>query len=196
MMARKYRRARAIPDAAPSKGTPAGHGLPSKEEPDMLDHADVSRADHIAWCQRRALDFVDIGDLAQALASLQSDLRKHPNTAGHPAIVSGMVLVQAGKLRSPGAMRAFILSIDRPETLADAWAKHCTGFPASLQHHQALEALRSAFYLGARNMLDIGFRWSSSGPLPEDLARIAALEAELDRFLRTLQNAMPGTDPA
>jgi hypothetical protein len=38
------------------------------------------RADHLAWCKGRALEYVDDGDLEGALASLASDLRKHPQT--------------------------------------------------------------------------------------------------------------------
>lgn len=38
------------------------------------------RAEHLAWCKQRALEYVDAGDLSQALASMMSDMRKHPET--------------------------------------------------------------------------------------------------------------------
>jgi hypothetical protein len=39
-----------------------------------------SRTEHLAWCKQRALEYVDRGDLADALASMASDVRKHPGT--------------------------------------------------------------------------------------------------------------------
>jgi hypothetical protein len=39
-----------------------------------------SKADHLAWCKERALAYLDHGDLVNALASMASDMRKHPET--------------------------------------------------------------------------------------------------------------------
>lgn len=39
-----------------------------------------TREEHLAWCKERALEYVDIGDLGQAVASMGSDLSKHPET--------------------------------------------------------------------------------------------------------------------
>lgn len=39
----------------------------------------MTRAEHLSWAKRRALEYVDHGDLASAVASLSSDLRKHPD---------------------------------------------------------------------------------------------------------------------
>jgi len=36
-----------------------------------------TRAEHVAWCKQRALEYVDQGELGQALASMTSDMRKH-----------------------------------------------------------------------------------------------------------------------
>lgn len=36
-----------------------------------------SRAEHLAWCKQRALEYVDQGDLTSAVASMGSDLQKH-----------------------------------------------------------------------------------------------------------------------
>lgn len=39
-----------------------------------------TRAEHLAWCKQRALEYVDRGDLQNALASMASDMSKHPET--------------------------------------------------------------------------------------------------------------------
>lgn len=41
---------------------------------------DMTHAEHLAWAKERALEYVDRGDLYEALASIASDLRKHPST--------------------------------------------------------------------------------------------------------------------
>jgi hypothetical protein len=41
------------------------------------------RAEHLAFCKRRALEYLDRGDLQNALASMGSDLAKYPETKAH-----------------------------------------------------------------------------------------------------------------
>lgn len=41
----------------------------------------MTRAEHVAWAKRRALAFVDRDEADCAIASLLSDLNKHPETA-------------------------------------------------------------------------------------------------------------------
>lgn len=67
-----------------------------------------SRADHLVWCKERALEYVDAGDLQQAFASIASDLNKHPETADHPGVKLGMMLLMSGHLSTPDAMRDHI----------------------------------------------------------------------------------------
>ena len=67
-----------------------------------------SRAEHLAWCKRRALEYCDSGDTKTAFSSMASDLSKHPETEGHPAITLGMMELMSGRLNSPAAMRRFI----------------------------------------------------------------------------------------
>lgn len=67
-----------------------------------------TRAEHIAWCKQRALEYVDAGDLSQAFTSMTSDLGKHPETAGHSAINLGMGLMMGGHLSTESEMREFI----------------------------------------------------------------------------------------
>jgi hypothetical protein len=38
----------------------------------------MARDEHLAWCKKRALEYVDRGELVDAVASMGSDLRKHP----------------------------------------------------------------------------------------------------------------------
>jgi len=60
------------------------------------------------WCKKRALEYVERGDTTNAYASMASDLRKHPDTETHPAIMLGMQLMMIGDLSSPDKMRNFI----------------------------------------------------------------------------------------
>ena len=46
-----------------------------RDRPDAL-----TRDEHLAWCKRRALEYVDAGDLTHAVASMASDLKTHPDT--------------------------------------------------------------------------------------------------------------------
>ena len=68
----------------------------------------TTRAEHMEWCKKRALDYVDRGDLTNAYASMGSDLGKHPETRDHPAISLGMQLMMIGDLSTPEKMRRFI----------------------------------------------------------------------------------------
>lgn len=67
-----------------------------------------TRAEHLAWCKLRALQYVDAGDPKQALASMFSDLGKHAETHDHPAIMMGAALMYSGLLRTPEQVREWI----------------------------------------------------------------------------------------
>lgn len=67
-----------------------------------------TRAEHLAWCKERALQYVEIGDLHQAFASFGSDMNKHDETAGHAALTLGLMLMMGGHLSTPAEMRKFI----------------------------------------------------------------------------------------
>lgn len=69
---------------------------------------ETTRADHLAWCKKRALKYVDAGDMNQAFASMASDLNKHPGTRGHSGMELGMMLHIGGHLDSAEKMRNFI----------------------------------------------------------------------------------------
>jgi len=45
----------------------------------------TTRDEHIAWCKKRALEYVERNELTNAAASMASDLQNHPETRNHPA---------------------------------------------------------------------------------------------------------------
>lgn len=75
----------------------------------------LTQLEHIASAKERALKELEYGapatGPARALASVQSDLGKHPETAGHPAVELGMMLAMNGHLGTPTRMREFIEGI-------------------------------------------------------------------------------------
>jgi hypothetical protein len=58
----------------------------------------MNRDEHLAWCKQRALEYVKEGDLTDAVASMISDLGKHPGTAmpGSPVFMLGLMEANAG----------------------------------------------------------------------------------------------------
>ena len=68
----------------------------------------MNRQEHLDWCKKRAIEYVEIGDLSQAYTSITSDLNKHPETEGHSAIMLGMMLMMGGHLSTKEEMRKFI----------------------------------------------------------------------------------------
>lgn len=72
----------------------------------------MTRAEHLVWVKQRALLELDAdphgAGPTNAVTSVQSDLRKHPDTAGHPAIVQGTVALVIGVLRTADEVRRWI----------------------------------------------------------------------------------------
>ncbi len=52
-----------------------------------------TRQEHLQWCKQRALEYVDRNDINNAIASMLSDLRKHPELAEAAAIAPMLMLV-------------------------------------------------------------------------------------------------------
>ncbi len=65
----------------------------------------MNRAEHLEWCKKRALEYVNNGDLQNAYASMAFDLNKHPETENHGAIQLGMMMLMGGHLSTPEKMR-------------------------------------------------------------------------------------------
>ncbi len=62
----------------------------------------TTRAEHLAWCKQRALEYVDLGDLTNAVSSMVSDMGKHPGTEAScqaPLAMIGMVNAADGDAR-------------------------------------------------------------------------------------------------
>ena len=72
----------------------------------------MTRGEHLEWCKKRALEYVDMGDLNQAHASMLSDMRKHEETANHAALELGVMMMMGGQLSSSEKMRDFILGFN------------------------------------------------------------------------------------
>lgn len=70
----------------------------------------MTRAEHLKWAKDRALEYADQGDAANAMASLRSDLGKHPDTASSVSIVDELMfpLAMMGDFERPGELRRFI----------------------------------------------------------------------------------------
>lgn len=67
----------------------------------------TTRDEHLALCKQRALEYLD-NDPKGALASMLSDLRKHPETQDHAGAELGMLLLMTGNLETAAEVRAFI----------------------------------------------------------------------------------------
>jgi hypothetical protein len=67
-----------------------------------------TRAEHLEWCKQRAREYCEQGDAQNALASMFSDLEKHPETAGHAGTQMGVMMMMGGMLNTPHEARKFI----------------------------------------------------------------------------------------
>jgi len=68
----------------------------------------MNRSEHLQWCKDRSFEYLDSGDISQALASFISDMGEHPETEGHLALDLGMILLISGNLSDVPKMRKFI----------------------------------------------------------------------------------------
>ena len=70
----------------------------------------MTRDEHLNWAKDRALEYADQGDTANAIASLASDLGKHPDTASSVPVVRELMfpLAMVGEFEKPGGLRKFI----------------------------------------------------------------------------------------
>jgi hypothetical protein len=66
----------------------------------------MTRAEHLAWAKQRALEYVDRGEMANAIASMISDLGKHPELEHARALAP--LLMFTADVRNPESVRRFI----------------------------------------------------------------------------------------
>lgn len=72
----------------------------------------MTRFEHLEWCKKRALEYIDSGDIKNAYASMASDMMKHPETRTHLALALGFRLMMSGQLSTVPEMRKFILEFN------------------------------------------------------------------------------------
>jgi hypothetical protein len=60
----------------------------------------MTRAEHLQWCKDRALEYARRGDVKNAVASMCSDLTKHPETANHSGGALGVMLLVNGHMQN------------------------------------------------------------------------------------------------
>jgi hypothetical protein len=70
--------------------------------------SDVTRSEHVAWCKKRALEYLDAGSPRDAVTSMISDLRKCPETVKHPGALLAINMVLAGRGLTPAEVRKWI----------------------------------------------------------------------------------------
>lgn len=68
----------------------------------------ATREQHLEWAKKRALEYVEAGELNGAVASMNSDLAKHPDLISHTAIGLGLMLQMNGHLDTRAKVREWI----------------------------------------------------------------------------------------
>jgi hypothetical protein len=68
----------------------------------------MTRAEHLAWAKKRAVEIVKSGDINGGYASMASDLLSHSELSGHIAIDLGMLQMIGGNLGTEALMIDFI----------------------------------------------------------------------------------------
>lgn len=70
----------------------------------------MTQDEHLEWCKKRALEYLDIGDCANAFTSMMSDLRKHPELENHVGIRMGVgLMLLPGWISNPVEVRRWIV---------------------------------------------------------------------------------------
>ena len=64
--------------------------------------------EHLEWCKKRALEYIDRGQVDEGLTSMMSDMSKHPetNNPGLNQLTLGLMMV--GSLSTPEQARKHI----------------------------------------------------------------------------------------
>ena len=68
----------------------------------------MNRNEHLFWCKKRALEYVDKGELQEAFLSMTSDMSKHDQTKTHAALDTMRSMYFGRLLETPEEMRKFI----------------------------------------------------------------------------------------
>lgn len=63
-----------------------------------------TREEHLQWCKDRALEYYNDGELLNAVTSMMSDLKKHPDTAKlAEGVLAALGLVAASQAQAGNA---------------------------------------------------------------------------------------------
>jgi hypothetical protein len=65
----------------------------------------MTRAEHVRWCKARALECLERDGMKEAIASMVSDLRKHPETQA----LCGPAFMYSFELKNLEAVRRWII---------------------------------------------------------------------------------------
>jgi len=68
----------------------------------------MTREEHLAWCKKRALAYIDKGQVQEGLTSMMSDMSKHPETANPMLDQLTVQLMMIGSLSTPAEARRHI----------------------------------------------------------------------------------------
>ena len=69
---------------------------------------DVTRTEHLRWVKDRANAYIDADEPQQAWQSVVSDMRKHPSTVNHAALMLGTMLAMSGHMETTQQVRKFV----------------------------------------------------------------------------------------
>lgn len=67
----------------------------------------MTRQEHLEWCKKRAHEYLDSGDVQNAVASMMSDLNKHEETQAKNSMLS-MLGIRAAASGDINEARRFI----------------------------------------------------------------------------------------
>lgn len=70
----------------------------------------MNRSEHMEWCKKRALEYVDAGNGREACMSMLSDLGKHPETASSQNM--GGMLMLTVNMNDLNDVRRFIVGFN------------------------------------------------------------------------------------
>lgn len=65
----------------------------------------MTRAEHVAWSKACAIEYVDRGELANAVASMMSDMGKHPECGGNGLLLAAMGIMGGHECRADEVRR-------------------------------------------------------------------------------------------
>lgn len=89
-----------------------GHDLRDSERsmpyPVQSGGRTMTRQEHIDWCKKRAHEYLDRGDITNAIASMMSDLNKHEETRQSAGGILSMLGMQAVVSGDSQAAKRFI----------------------------------------------------------------------------------------